>query len=66
MSKIPTAARKDAYVLRLWESDVENSDGGGAGDISGVGCAEAGPAAAARGRTSRSLEKRSRESQFTN
>ena len=37
MSKIPTAARKDACVLRLWESDVENSDGSGAGDAGGGG-----------------------------
>ena len=37
MSKIPTAARKDACVLRLWESDGENSDGGGAGDAGGGG-----------------------------
>ena len=26
MSEILTAARKDAYGLRLWESDVENYD----------------------------------------
>ncbi len=37
MSQIPTAARKDAYVLRLWESDVENFDGGGAGGAGGGG-----------------------------
>ena len=37
MSQIPTAARKDAYVLRLWESDVENSDGGGAGGAGDAG-----------------------------